>query len=303
MERGTTYLKAIAAMLFWALTFVLIKDALQTYRPHEIVFLRLALASVVLFTIYAFNKKRQAMRGKDLARIMLVAFCEPFLYFLGEANGMQYVSSTLGSLVISTIPIVSALGAWLVLREKVSVWVIVGLVISFSGVAVMSMGTPDLHATLKGIALLMLAVFAGMTYGLMVRRLTLRFSPLTIVTWQNLFGMIYFLPLFLYYDGAHFIRMEHSPSGLLVIAAMGVFASVLAFLLFTGVIRDLGVIKSNVFTYLIPVFTVVLAYLLRGEKLNMQAIIGLVLTIGGLAISQYPDLRRLKRRLISDQTA
>jgi len=303
MKHSSTYLKAICAMLFWALTFVWIKDALQTYRPYEIVFLRLVLASVLLLVIHAFNSKRQAMRGKDLLHIMLVAFCEPFLYFLGEANGMQYVSSTLGSLVISTIPIVSALGAWLVLREKVTVWVILGLVISFSGVAVMSLGAEDLHATLKGVALLMVAVFAGMTYGLMVRRLTLRFSPLTIVTWQNFFGMLYFLPLFLYYDGRHFAGVQHSTHGLLVIAGMGVLASVLAFLLYTGVIRDLGVIRSNVFTYLIPVFTVVLAYLLRGEKINLQALAGLLLTIGGLAVSQYPDLRRMGRRWRSDQPA
>ncbi len=181
MERGITYLKAIAAMLFWAITFVWIKDALQTYRPYEIVFLRLVLANVLLFAIYAFNRQRQVMRGKDLLHIMLVAFCEPFLYFLGEANGMQYVSSTLGSLVISTIPIVSAIGAWLVLKEKVTVWVIIGLAISFGGVAVMSMGADDLHATLKGVALLMVAVFAGMTYGLMVRGLTRKYTPLTIV--------------------------------------------------------------------------------------------------------------------------
>lgn len=297
MKHTSTYIKAVFAMLFWALTFVWIKDALVAYRPYEIVFLRLLLASVVLFAIHAFNPGRQTMRGKDLLHIMLVAFCEPFLYFLGEANGMQYVSSTLGSLVISTIPIITAVGAWMVLREKVTAWVIVGLVISFAGVAVMSLGAEDLHATLKGVALLMIAVFAGMTYALMVRRLTLRFSPLTIVTWQNFFGMIYFLPLFIYYDGKHFAGMEHSLNGLLVIAGMGILASVLAFLLYTGVIRDIGVIKANIFTYLIPVFTVILAYLLRNERLSPQAIAGLVLTVGGLAVSQYPDLRRLSNRL------
>jgi drug/metabolite transporter (DMT)-like permease len=174
------------------------------------------------------------------------------MYFIGEANGMQYVSSTLGSLIISTIPIFSALGAWLILKEKISLSLILGLLISTGGVAVMSLGSDDLSATLKGVLFLLVAVFAGMFYGITVRELTLRYNALTIVAWQSLFGLLYFSPLFLYYDGSHFFSMQQNIQGLITIAAMSIFASVGAFMLYTGVIRDLGVIKSNVFTNLIP---------------------------------------------------
>ena len=69
-------------------------------------------------------------------------------------------------------------------------------------------------------------------------------------------------------------------------------------MLYTGVIRDLGVIKSNVFTNLIPVFTVVLAYLFLGDRLNAIAAIGLTLTILGLLLSQFKDLKRLLSRKV-----
>ena len=51
MKQWTIYLRAVLAMLFWAVTFVWIKVALVTYRPYEIVFLRLLLASVLLFGV------------------------------------------------------------------------------------------------------------------------------------------------------------------------------------------------------------------------------------------------------------
>jgi drug/metabolite transporter (DMT)-like permease len=283
-------------MLFWAITFVWIKVALITYRPYEIVFLRLVLACVLLFGVMALRRKWEKLRREDLLYLMLVAFCEPFLYFQGEANGMQYVSSTLGSLIISTIPLVSAVGAWLFLKEKVTPLLFVGLVVSFAGVAIMSLGEDDLQVTLKGILLLLLAVFAGMFYAITVRRLTLRYSALTIVSWQSLFGMIYFLPFFLGYDWGHFSTVTHSPKGLATIAAMSVFASVSAFMLFTGVIRELGVIKSNVFTNLIPVYTVILAFLILGDRFTLRSVAGVALTILGLMVSQARDLNRLRRR-------
>jgi len=292
-----TYSKAIFAMLFWAVTFVWIKVAFShDYRPFEIVFLRLVLASALLFGVMALWRRWEVVVRRDMLHLMLVAFFEPFLYFVGEANGMQHVSSTLGSLIISTIPLVSAIGAWLLLKERLYPLLIVGLIVSFAGVAVMSLGSDDLKATLKGILFLLLAVFAGMGYGISVRRLTLKYSALTIVAWQSLFGMLYFLPLFIGLQWGHFTTMQHSAQGLFTIAAMSIFASVGAFMLYTGVIRDLGVIKSNIFTNLIPVFTVALAYLILGDVLTLRASGGVLLTILGLLISQYPDLRKLYRQ-------
>ncbi len=299
MKYWLVYLKAVAAMLFWAVTFVWIKVAYQTYRPYEIVFLRLVLAVALLFGVSFLLRQREKVAGRDLLYLMLVAFCEPFMYFLGEANGMQYVSSTLGSLIISTIPLVSAVGAWLFLKERLYPLLIVGLLVSFSGVALISFAEPDLHGTLKGILLLLLAVFSGMFYGISVRRIALKYSSLTVVSWQSLFGLLYITPLFLYYDWGHFSTVTHSAEGLLTIAAMSVFASVGAFLLYTGVIRDLGVIRSNIFTNLIPVFTVFLAFFILGDKLNLRGAAGVALTVLGLLISQLPDLHRLHKRVFT----
>jgi len=108
--------------------------------------------------------------------------------------------------------------------------------------------------------------------------------------------MLYFLPLFLVVDGKHFFSVQHSLEGLATIAAMSIFASVIAFILYTGVIRDLGVAKSNIFTNLIPVFTVALAYIILGDKLGLPGWIGLILAIIGLFLSQYPDWQKYRKQ-------
>jgi drug/metabolite transporter (DMT)-like permease len=153
------------------------------------------------------------------------------------------------------------------------------------------MESQEIWATAKGIGLMMIAVFGGMFYGISVRKLTLKYQTLTIVTWQSVFGMLFFLPLFAMFEAPHFFSMQHSGTGLLTIAAMSVFASVGAFLLYTGVIRELGVIKSNLFTNLIPVLTAITAFLILGDRPTLRAVIGIVLVIFGLLISQKKDIK------------
>ncbi len=301
IKTALPYGKAMMAMFCWSITFVWIKIALIWYHPIEIVLLRLVLASALLFIVMLVTRHTERIQKKDFLQFMLVAFCEPFCYFIGEANGMQYVSSTLGSLIISIIPIVTAFGAWLLLKEKITPSLIIGLVVSFAGVTFLSLQSTDLHATFKGVLFLLLAVISGMFYGIVVKGLTMKYRTLTIVTWQSFFGLIYFIPVFMVTDFRHFSTMQHSGTGLLTIAAMSLFASVGAFMLFTGVIRELGVIKSNIFTNLIPVFTVILAYLILRDVVTVKTMIGLVLTIVGLLISQLKDLRRLTTYALGSQ--
>lgn len=296
MKLWVTYLRAIGAMFFWSITFVWYKIAYETYLPYEVVFLRLLLASILLFGAMTITRHWQKMDKRDIWRMMVVAFFEPFLYFNGEANGMQFVSSSLGSIVIATIPIFAAIGAWLLLKERLSIFVIMGVIVSCIGVVIMSFGGGELRATLTGIMFLALAIFGAVGYGLTVRPLTLKYSTLTIVAYQSFFGAIYFLPMFIFFEGNHFLNVTHTARGLSTIAAMSLFATIGAFALFTDVIRSLGVAKSNIFTNLIPVFTVVLAFFILGDPISVRTILGLTLTLLGLALSQYADLKKLKQR-------
>lgn len=292
-SNSIAYFQAFLAMLFWAFTFVWIKVALKFYHPIEIVFLRLVLANILLFLAMVVLRHKEKPAKEDMLRFMAVAFFEPFCYFLGEANGMQFVSPTLGSLIISIIPIVTFVGAWLFLKEKVTILLFLGLIISFIGVAVLAFESSELWATLKGVLLLLFAVMGGMFYGISVRKLTLKYETLTIVMWQSFYGMLYFLPLFLLFDFKDFVYMQHSALGLGTIAAMSVFGSVGAFMLFTGVIRTLGVIRSNLTTNMIPVLTALMAFFWLGDRPTLRAIIGILLVIFGLVISQLKDIKKV----------
>ena len=103
---------------------------------------------------------------------------------------------------------------------------------------------------------------------------------------QNILGVIYFLPLFLFFDFNQFVTIKPDAEAIIAMLMLAVFASTLAFLLFIVVIRELGINKANMFTYLIPVFTAILSYFILSESFSFQKITGIILVITGVSLSQ-----------------
>ncbi|MDA3814271.1 MAG: EamA family transporter, partial [Candidatus Cloacimonetes bacterium] len=83
------------------------------------------------------------------------------------------------------------------------------------------------------------------------------------------------------------------------ILELAIFGSVLAFVLKTYVIKKIGLINSNIFSNMIPVFTAIIAYFVLNEILGIQKFIGIIIVISGLLISQIPQLRRRKSKKLA----
>ena len=101
------YVAIMFAMLFWGLSFVWIKHLLNNNFPvFTIVFIRLVLASAVFITLLKLQKKLQKIAREDYKDFFLLAFFEPFLYFIGEDFGLQQVDASFAAVIIALIPIV-----------------------------------------------------------------------------------------------------------------------------------------------------------------------------------------------------
>lgn len=287
MKEKKTYIAIIMAMVFWAFSFVWFKIANEVYRPLSIVYFRLILSVIVLSIYLALSNNFMKIKVSDWKWFLLMGFFEPFLYFLGESYGLTYVSSTVASVLISTIPIFAALGGWLFFSEKLKFINYLGIGISFVGVLVFILNkNGSLSFEIKGLLLLMLAVISAVSYSLILRRLAGSYKPIYIVNVQNIIGLVLFLPLFVILELKHMKGFEADPKALLAILQMAIFASCGAFILFGYSVRTLGVAKSNAFVNIIPVLTAVFAWLLIGETLTIQKILGMAIVITGLFLSQ-----------------
>jgi drug/metabolite transporter (DMT)-like permease len=294
------YLAAIFSMVFWSFSFVWVKIAYLAYQPLTVVLTRLIMSSVFIVTFSLIFKKFQIPKRKDLKLFVLLTFFQPFLYFMGESFGLKFVSSTVASVIVATIPLFSPLVAWHFFREKLSWMNLTGIFVSFIGVSLVVLDASyNLSASPKGVILEFVAVFSAVAYSLVLKNLSHRYNSYSIIGYQNLIGIVMFLPFWLVFESGEFISTPFHPEAFRAIVLLAIFASSFAFIMFTYSVRHLGINSSNVFTNIIPVFVAIIAFFVLGDKLVLHQIVGIFIVIGGLFLAQ---LRKLRKRLQPEDT-
>jgi drug/metabolite transporter (DMT)-like permease len=285
------------AMVFWSFSFIWTRVAILSFPPMTLITLRLIIASALLFLVAIVSGKFQKLRRKDLKLFLLLAFFEPFLYYVGETYGLTMVESTLASVIVSTIPLFAPILAFLILRERIGWANIAGIVISLVGVFfVIYQPGGGFSANPWGVALLFLAVFAAICYATTLRKISTYYSTLNVIFYQSLIGLGFFIPTFFMTDFPVVMSIHITNESLVALIMLSVFASVVAFVLFAGAVREVGVTRTNVFVNLIPVFTAILSWLILDEIITISKWFGILIVVLGLFISQWGKLNMKKVR-------
>ena len=287
------HISGVIAMVFWGLSFIWSTQVFEYLNPTTTIFFRLIISSVFLGTILLVSKP-QSLRDtkfgehkKNLKLFALAALFEPFLYFIFESYGLLNAAPVVSSAIIATIPLFTPIAAFFFLKERLTPWNIAGFIISFFGVIFMLLNKNlELTVSAKGIVFLFSAVMVAVAYSISLRKLTLLYKPLTITFVQNVIGMIYFIPMV-------FIMEKVTPSNIMGVShyivpllSLGVFASSISYTLWAFAFSKLGAAKANIYSNLIPVFTAIFSCIIIRESLNIQKILGILLVIGGLILSQ-----------------
>jgi drug/metabolite transporter (DMT)-like permease len=105
MKKFLVYLGVILAMIFWSLSFLWYKDVYHFLSPFTTILFRLTISGLILFIISFLTGQLQQVKKKDLKLFLMLAFSEPFFYFIGESLGMLYVTPTVAAVVVSLIPL------------------------------------------------------------------------------------------------------------------------------------------------------------------------------------------------------
>lgn len=274
-------------MICFALSFVWFKVANVTYGPLTIVLFRLLISSGILLVFTKLSKRLVLPNKSDFKYLLLLAFFEPFLYFMGESFGLQYLSPTVAAVIIATIPLVAPFAAYFFFKERITRKNLLGIVLSFLGVTlvIFELGV-GLIASPFGVFLQFTAVLSAVSYTVVLHKISVRMNNISIILFQNIIGAVYFLPFWLIFEKNRVMATPFNREAMVAIVYLAVFASTLAFIFFTYSVRQFGITKANMFTNAIPVFTAVFAWLILGDVINLQKIIGIFVVIVGLFVAQ-----------------
>lgn len=289
-------------MLIWAGAGIAVKEALVLFTPLTLIVFRFTLAVVLMLLLgLVFRNNEilglQRVNKRDIPLFMLGGLFQPFLYFILETYTYRsFVSPTIAEAMLSTQPLLAPLFALVLLRERVTRNNIIGILLSTIGMLVLLLVGSDQYAlgSYWGILLALLTVSMSVSYTVVLRRIPTHYSALSIVFYVQTFALLLFYPLWGILEGKQcitsysgmFSNLEQLCSSAIAVLYLAIFASVIAFVLFCYTVRKIGVTRANVFNNVRPVFTAILMGLFFGEILPIWKIIGIVLIIVGLFISQ-----------------
>lgn len=296
----TTYLALSGAALFWGLSFVGTKIALETLPTFTVVFGRFSLASIffiLLMARYGFPR----FTGREHVKLFCLALFEPGLYFIFETVGLQHTSAPKASLIIATVPLTVTVLARFLLGERTRLGSFVGAGISLTGIAVLITGAHDfawrLQGSLFGDLLIFGAVISAALYIIFARSLGQHHKALPITSLQILYGALFYAPAFFYELPTTDWSMVTGRS-IVAVIYLTVFATIGAFMCYNHALTRVPASRAAVFINCIPVVTAISAWIILGETLTPVQLFGGCLVLFGVFLANLPGFRSEPRRFV-----
>ncbi|MBR5190305.1 MAG: EamA family transporter [Paludibacteraceae bacterium] len=281
MKKQTMAIIALViAQIFWGASYLMSDFALQTFPAATLVSIRISIAAIVLGIVGLASKQLQKIELKDWKYFLLASFAEPFIYFLCEAESLNHVSPTIASVMLSFIPLLTPVFAFFVLREKVTLMNILGIVISVVGVLMIILDGGKLSADVIGILLLFVGVIASIVYTLVLRKIPEKYNTLTVVFFMFCTSLLFFVPTMLVREMSQVVAIDWTIKttwdAFGAIVGLALSASCIAFLFFSYGVRTIGPTRANVFNNIQPGVTAILAWVIGAVALYQTATQGMI---------------------------
>ena len=285
------YLAILVTVFFWGMSFLWSDSVLDQNVPaFTFIFTRMVLAAAALTLFSLLTGRLQKIRRGDWKWFAAMTAFEPFLYFLGETFGLKITGSpTLCSVIIATIPVFTLIVGQLFFHEKLSHLNRIGIFVAVAGVIGFIVLGGSLHTEyLYGIGILFLAVIGSTGYTAICKKLVDKgYNAFTIVTWQFILAMGYFLVPFLIWDAPTWTPVYLSWPVLRPILALALLCSGVAFVLYAACVDHIGMTRTVVFLPLVAIVSAVAASLMGQDTILPLQMVGIVVAMAGVVMAQY----------------
>ena len=275
------------AMLLWSGTFIAMKVALAVFHPVFMVFVRMA-GSVLLLLPFLRHLARSAPYSRGDWRIFaILVLSEPCLYFIFEGYALQYTTASQAGIVTSLLPLLVGVGAFFILKERLSPVAWAGFFLAVSGVIWLSLAGENTEAAPNAVLGNMLefcAMIMACGYTLCVRKL-MRYPPFLISAAQALAGMIFF-GLMLAITGFPVPEAIPPLYPILALAFLSM-ATIVAYGLYNIGVARLSAGQAAAWTNLIPALTLLMGIVFLNESLTLTQSLAILPILAGVAMSLF----------------
>jgi drug/metabolite transporter (DMT)-like permease len=298
------WLVFLALGFAWGSSYLFIKIGVETVTPLTLVAGRTGIGAIVLALVMLLSRQRMPRELSAYLNLVVVALLGIVIPFSLISWGEQTIDSGLAAILNGTVPLfVIVLAAFVLTDEPVTLNWLIGLVVGFTGVVVLT--SPSLQAghggELPGELALMGASVSYAAAGVYARHAVRGVAPLPSALLEVGFAFLIMLVLAFGFEQPLATHLEWS--SVLAVGWLGLVGSGLAFLAFFFLLGRWGATRTSTVAYVLPVVAVILGVLVRREPVTVPILAGMALIIGGVALtnSRYGQRRLWGRRAVSGE--
>ncbi len=274
---------AITTIIFWSLAYVLTRLALQYFSALSLGFLRYFAASCTLVAVAVLTKMKLPHKA-DLIWFLAAGADGFFLYMIAFNKGQETVTASTGSVVIATVPVITALLARFVYKEKLYRFQWAAIVIEFAGVLVLVL-MDGVFSINIGLIWLFLAAVSLSIYNLLQRKLTKVYTALQTSAFSIFFGTV----LLAVFIPASVKEVSSAPVIQLVyVAVLGIFSSAIAYVAWSKAFaKAKQTSQVSNYMFVTPFLTSILGLLIADEIPSRATLLGGSIIILGVLVFNF----------------
>ncbi|WP_113613629.1 DMT family transporter [Staphylococcus aureus] len=282
--RDTTFLSYLFTIILWGSAFPLIKIALNDFSAESLSAFRLILATIILLP-FVIIKKLPTPELRDIPVIFILGFCGFVIYHTALNFGETLISAGISGILVSTTPIFSSALAYIFLKEHFSKWNWLSSLVAFIGISIISISKDD-YTTINvlGVFIILLASFSESLYFTFQKKYIEKYGFIAFTLYTIMASspfMLIFIPEIINdIHGATF-------TSIVSVLYLAIFPTIIPYVLLAYIVKSVGVSDATMSLYLTPIVSLLLSYLLLDELPTTLAIIGGIITLLGVSLSNF----------------
>lgn len=275
--------------VLWSLAFAVAKIALADCPPLLLLMVRFLVAGFVMLALAALRKGEKPLSWRDLACLAVIGIANNAMYLGLGYVGLRTVSAGLGTLVISANPVLTAVLAAAFLGERLTWQKLAGLALGVGGVGFIVAHRLSLGGSGDSVTGLMFTFGALLSIvggTILYKKLAPKGSLLKGNAVQNIAGGLVLVPF-----ACSFESIDEIVPSWRLLAALGyliVLGSIIGYLLWQHLIREMGATAASAYHFVMPPLGVLFAWLLLGEQIALADVLGIVPVALGIYLVTRP---------------
>ncbi|QQS37067.1 MAG: EamA family transporter [Ignavibacteriales bacterium] len=272
--------------LIWGSTWMAIRFGLKSLNPMFAAGMRFLLASAVIYLLMSF-KKIILQKDKIAVRLYLLMGFFSFVIPFGLVYwGQQYVPSGLAAVLFAVYPFFVLLFSFFIIRsEAIGKNKIIGMILSFAGIITIFSDQigGDLSSYVVGMIAIVLSGIMQASIAVMIKKYGQHLNPLSMNFVPMIIAGVVMLLVGLLFEDTSKLKFDLNAAG--SVFYLAVFGSVITFTTYYWLLKRINIVVLSLIAFITPVVALILGWIIMGEYLESQQIIGSILVLLGLLIA------------------